>query len=197
MFLILFPPPLLFSETNDCGHVKEVQVIDDATSALLIVFLLFVFPSKPTFWPFVPLAQSQPSPGLIDWRTVHDRFPWGVALLFGGGFALADASKVSGLSDWVGEQLRVLSFLPDWAMILIICLMTGLVTEVTSNVATANILLPVLAELSTATGTNPLYLMIPATVTCSYAFMLPVATPPNAIVYSASGMKTSEMVIKS
>ena len=72
--------------------------------------------------------------------------------------------------------------------------MTGFITEVTSNVATANILLPVLAELAVATNTNPLYLMIPATVTCSYAFMLPVATPPNAIVYSASGMKTSEMV---
>ena len=72
--------------------------------------------------------------------------------------------------------------------------MTGTVTEVTSNVATANILLPVLAELAKSTNTNPLYLMIPATVTCSYAFMLPVATPPNAIVFSASGMNTIDMI---
>ncbi len=75
-----------------------------------------------------------------------------------------------------------------------ICLMTGVITEVTSNVATANILLPVLAELAKSTHTNPLYLMIPATVTCSFAFMLPVATPPNAIVFSASGMNTGDMI---
>ena len=116
-------------------------------------------------------------------------------ILFGGGFVLADASKQSGLSNWVGNQLKVLDVLPDYAIVLVICLMTGLVTEVTSNVATANILLPVLSELAKSIGTNPLFLMIPATVTCSYAFMLPVATPPNAIVYSASGMKTSEMMI--
>jgi len=179
---------------DDCGHEMQVQIVDDASAALFIVFLLFIIPSKLSFWPFKTLAESKNSPPLVDWRTVHDRFPWGVMLLFGGGFALADASKISGLSNWVGEQLTILDVLPNYAVVLIVCLMTGFITEVTSNVATANILLPVLAELAVATNTNPLYLMIPATVTCSYAFMLPVATPPNAIVYSASGMKTSEMV---
>ena len=116
-------------------------------------------------------------------------------ILFGGGFVLAEASKQSGLSCWVGSQLKVLGAFPDYAIVIIICLMTGLITEVTSNVATANILLPVLSDLARSLGTNPLYIMIPATVTCSYAFMLPVATPPNAIVYSASGMKTSEMML--
>ena len=185
-----------FSQTkdDDCGGKKKVHMVDDASAALFIVFLLFIFPSKLTFWPFTKLSKSKNSAPLLDWRTVHDRFPWGVMLLFGGGFALADASKISGLSNWVGEQLTILNFLPNYAVVLIVCLMTGFITEVTSNVATANILLPVLAELAVATNTNPLYLMIPATVTCSYAFMLPVATPPNAIVYSASGMKTSEMV---
>ena len=186
----------LFAQTEEdnCGHKKKIQVVDDASSALFIVFFLFIIPSKLSFWPFKPLSESQISPPLVDWRTIHDRFPWGVMLLFGGGFALADASKISGLSDWVGEQLTILEVLPNYAVVLVVCLMTGFITEVTSNVATANILLPVLAELAVATNTNPLYLMIPATVTCSYAFMLPVATPPNAIVYSASGMKTSEMV---
>ena len=172
----------------------KVHFVDDASAALLVVFLLFIIPSKLSFWPFKPLSESQISPPLVDWRTIHDRFPWGVMLLFGGGFALADASKASGLSNLIGEQLTVLHVFPTPAIVLIVCLMTGFITEVTSNVATANILLPVLAELAVATRTNPLYLMIPATVTCSYAFMLPVATPPNAIVYSASGMKTSEMV---
>ena len=181
-------------EKDNCGIEKQVQVVDDATSSILIVILLFIVPSQLTFWPFVSLGSSKTSPALLDWRTIHDRFPWGVMILFGGGFVLADASKQSGLSNWVGNQLKVLEILPDYAIVLVICLMTGLVTEVTSNVATANILLPVLSELAKSIGTNPLFLMIPATVTCSYAFMLPVATPPNAIVYSASGMKTSEMM---
>jgi len=187
---------LLFTEEvlNVCGVAKHHQMIDDASSAILIVLLLFIFPSKLSFWPFVPLKESRPAPALIDWRTIQDRFPWGVMILFGGGFALADGSKESGLSDWVGEQLAVLDSMPQGLFVLVICIMTGAVTEVTSNVATANILLPVLAELARSTNTNPLYFMVPATVTCSFAFMLPVATPPNAIVFSASGMRTSEMM---
>ena len=79
-------------------------------------------------------------------------------------------------------------------MVAVICIIIAGLTEVTSNVATANILLPVMAEVARVTRVNPLYLMIPATVTCSYAFMLPVATPPNAIAHEASGMKTSQMI---
>ena len=183
------------SEKDKCGNVSHHQVIDDATSSILIVIILFILPSKLSFWPFVSVGSSRPTASLLDWRTIHDRFPWGVMILFGGGFVLADASKQSGLSNWVGDQLKVLDVLPDYAIVLVICVMTGLVTEVTSNVATANILLPVLSELAKSIGTNPLFLVIPATVTCSYAFMLPVATPPNAIVYSASGMKTSDMMV--
>ena len=87
-----------------------------------------------------------------------------------------------------------LDSLPSWGMVVVICIIIAGLTEVTSNVATANILLPVLAEVAVATETNPLYLMIPATVTCSYAFMLPVATPPNAIAHEASGMSTTQMM---
>ena len=79
-------------------------------------------------------------------------------------------------------------------MVAVICIIIAGLTEVTSNVATANILLPVMAEVARVTRINPLYLMIPATVTCSYAFMLPVAPPPNAIAHEASGMKTSQMI---
>ena len=116
--------------------------------------------------------------------------------LLGGGFALAKAIDVSGLSHWIGSQLEVLDFLDPAVLCLIVCTGAGaaMATEVTSNVATVSILLPILENLSYSLGLNPLYLMIPATLSCSFAFMLPVATPPNAIVYGASGMRTSVMV---
>jgi sodium-dependent dicarboxylate transporter 2/3/5 len=134
------------------------------------------------------------SPSLLNWQTIHSKMPWSLVLLLGGGFALAKATKVSGLSMWLGKQLEVLDFLPTWALVLVLCLGTAAATEITSNVATCSILMPVLKNLAVALQINPLYLMLPVTLTCSYAFMLPVATPPNAIVYSASGMKTTEMV---
>ena len=109
------------------------QMVDDASPALLVVFLLFVLPSELNFWPWVPLASSRSSPALLDWRTVHDRFPWGVALLFGGGFALAEAASQSGLSSWVGEQLTVLAALPPWALVLVVCVLTATVTEVNND----------------------------------------------------------------
>ena len=184
-----------FEETEvECGQEKVIQIVDDATSAMFIVFLLFIFPSELTFWPFTSWSSSQPAPALLDWSFVQSRFPWGVSILFGGGFALAAAAGESGLSDYVGHQLSGLRSLPPWAMIVVICITVALLTEVTSNVATANILLPVLAAVARDTKVNPLYLMIPATVTCSYAFMLPVATPPNAIAHEASGMKTTQMM---
>jgi len=186
----------LFTEEvlDNCGQTNHVQLLDDASSSMFIVFLLFIFPAQLTFWPFTSWEDARPSKALLDWPYVQRRFPWGVAILFGGGFALAEASKRSGLSVWIGKELGVLGSLPDWAMVVIVCILVAALTEITSNVATANILLPVLAEVARATTTNPLYLMIPATVTCSYAFMLPVATPPNAIAHEASGMATSTMM---
>ena len=178
----------------ECGVVKHSQMVDDASSAMFIVFLLFIFPSELSFWPFTSWSSSQPAPALLDWTFVQSRFPWGVSILFGGGFALAAAAGESGLSDYVGHQLAGLQSLPQWAMVVVICITVAALTEVTSNVATANILLPVLAAVARDTGVNPLYLMIPATVTCSYAFMLPVATPPNAIAHEASGMTTTQMM---
>ena len=116
-------------------------------------------------------------------------------ILFGGWVFLADASKMSGQSNLVRSQIKVLDILQDYTIVLVICIMTGFVTQLTSNVVTANILLPGVSKLAKSTGTNPLFLMIPATLTCSYAFMLPVAMPTNAAVYSASGMNTSEIIL--
>lgn len=187
------------SNSSNCTYTSETyekEAIDDATAGMLIVLLLFILPAQPNFWPFnrqSKVLRSSPSVGLLEWSAIHDRMPWALVLLLGGGFALAKATDVSGLSKWMGSQLEVLNFLDPRLIVLVICILTAIATEVTSNVATASILMPVLRNLAISLQINPLYLMIPATLTCSYAFMLPVATPPNAIVYSASGMKTSDM----
>jgi len=182
---------------ND-GHAGCSEgMVGEATPAILILILLFITPSRLDFWPFVRRMDdcevNVPST-LLDWNTMADFFPWGLLLIRGGGFALAAASDKSGLSKLIGASLTSLSSLPPWGVLTVTCLTTSIVTEICSNAVTANILLPVLGDLAVSLGLNPLYLMLPAAVTCCYAFMLPVACPTNAIVYKASGMKTWRML---
>lgn len=142
--------------------------------------------------------------------------PWGLVLLLGGGFAIAKATQISGFSQLLSQELKILEFMDPRLLVIIICVFTAAATEVTSNVATISIILPILRDLvrsnkqflpklaaliglvtfkSLSLRINPLYLMLPTTISCSYAFMLPVATPPNAIVFATSGvMKTIDMV---
>lgn len=170
----------------------------EAVPAVLVLLLLLLTPRHLDWWPLrshQPWVAPRLPPPLLSWSAVSAAFPWGLLLLRGAGFALARAAITSGLSDWIGEQLGGLSTLPHWAVLLIVCLATSLLTEVCSNAATANILLPVLADLALQLELNPLYLLLPAAVTCCSAFMLPVSCPPNAIVYQASGMETRHMVM--
>ena len=122
---------------------------------------------------------------LLDWKTVETRMPWGILLLFGGGFALASGFTETGLTSWIGNQLAGLSSLPLWALILLVCLGITFLTELTSNTATSTIILPVIGATAVVAGFHPLMLMLPATLSASFAFMLPVATPPNAIVFGS------------
>jgi sodium-dependent dicarboxylate transporter 2/3/5 len=119
---------------------------------------------------------------IMNWRTARG-LPWGIVLLFGGGFALAEAFKVSGLSQWLGGQLSGLHGLPVVVIVVLVCLMITFLTELTSNTATTQMILPILGSMALAIEVNPLLLMIPATLSASCAFMLPVATPPNAIIF--------------
>ncbi|XP_068207338.1 Na(+)/citrate cotransporter-like isoform X2 [Palaemon carinicauda] len=171
--------------------------VDDATPAMLIVTLLFILPARLNFWcfrnPKDPEAPT-PSPACMSWQVVQEKIPWGVVLLLGGGFAMAEGANKSGLSAWLGEQLVAFNVMPKEAIVFVVSLMTAMLTEVASNTATASILLPVLKEMALNINVNPLYLMLPAAVCCSYAFMLPVATPPNAIVFSAANMKSADMM---
>ncbi|KAG9350176.1 hypothetical protein JZ751_026529, partial [Albula glossodonta] len=138
-------------------------------------------------------ADAEPCPALLTWKDVQNKLPWNIVLLLGGGFALAKGSEVSGLSKWLGNQMTPLQAFPHWAIAIILCLLIATFTECTSNVTTATLFLPILASMSQSIGLNPLYVMVPCTLSASFAFMLPVATPSNAIVFSYGYLQVSDM----
>ena len=156
--------------------------IDDGTVAIFISILLFLIPSK-----------NRRGERLMNWETAQ-RLHWGIVILFGGGFALAAGFKESGLSLWIANSLHGLQGVSPILMVAVVCMTLTFLTELTSNTATTQIVLPLLASLSIAIGVNPLLLMIPATLSASCAFMLPVATPPNAIVFGSGEVKMGDMM---
>jgi sodium-dependent dicarboxylate transporter 2/3/5 len=128
----------------------------------------------------------------MDWgSTVH--LPWNIVLLFGGGFALAAGMKSSGLGDYLGHELAAIADVSPVVMMAGICLLMTFLTELTSNTATTQMILPIVAAVSVAIHTHPLLLMIPATISASCAFMMPVATPPNAIVFGSGKLRIRDM----
>ncbi len=129
---------------------------------------------------------------LLDWKTA-ERLPWGILVLFGAGICIARAFASTGLSQAIGEWLSAYTALPLVLTIALICLAVTFLTEVTSNVATAVLLMPVLAAAAMATGIDPALLMVPAAISCSCAFMLPVATPPNAVAYGSGVFTIGQM----
>jgi sodium-dependent dicarboxylate transporter 2/3/5 len=129
----------------------------------------------------------------MNWETAES-LPWGILILLGGGFALAEGFEASGLSRWVGDRFVVLQGAPTWVVISTIAATINGVTELTSNTATTTVVMPILASLARAIEVNPLLLMIPATLSASCAFMLPIATPPNAIVFGSRRVPIGKMI---
>jgi sodium-dependent dicarboxylate transporter 2/3/5 len=152
---------------------------NDASVALLAVVALFITPN----------GQQKK---LLDWKTAQ-KIPWGILLLFSGGICLAKAFIVSGLSDQLGAQLSSVTTLGIIAMMAIIALCVTFMTEATSNTATTAMLMPILAATALNADIDPLLLMIPATLSASCAFMLPVATAPNTVVFSSGRINTLQM----
>ncbi|CAG2172045.1 unnamed protein product, partial [Oppiella nova] len=165
--------------------------IKDATPAILISVLFFIIPANLS--QFYEERESKKFETLLDWKTVHQKMPWGVILLLGGGFAMAEGIDKSGLSAWFGEQLSSFSTISPRGAMVALTVIAAVITEVMSNVACATVILPVVNTLALNMGVNPLLLMMPVTIGISFAFMFPVATPPNAIVFEALGIKTFEM----
>jgi sodium-dependent dicarboxylate transporter 2/3/5 len=121
------------------------------------------------------------------------RLPWNIVLLFGGGFALAHGFQTTGLAVLVGDQFAGLASVPPIVLVACVCLGLTFLTELTSNTATTEMILPILASVAVAAGLHPLMLMVPATLSASCAFMMPVATPPNAIVFGSNRIRIPEM----
>lgn len=163
------------------GLFSVPDYINDGTVAVFIAILLFILPAK-----------NKKGSRLMNWETAT-KLPWNMVLLFGGGFALARGFKASGLSAWIGDHLAILERVNTVFLVLAIVALLVFLTELTSNTGSVEIFLPILAAIAVELGINPLILMIPATIACSFAFMLPVATPPNAIIFGTNRIQIQEM----
>ncbi|KAM9698571.1 solute carrier family 13 member 1 isoform 2-T3 [Dama dama] len=201
--LVLFIVMALLWFSRDPGFVSGWSALfseypgfaTDSTVALLIGLLFFLIPAK-RLTKTTPTGETVAfdySP-LITWKEFQSFMPWDIAILVGGGFALADGCEESGLSKWIGNKLSPLGSLPVWLIILISSLLVTSLTEVASNPATITLLLPILSPLAEAIHINPLYILLPSTLCTSFAFLLPVANPPNAIVFSYGHLKVMDMV---
>jgi len=153
---------------------------NDASVALLAVVALFIIPDGK-------------GSRLLDWKTA-EKIPWGLLLLFSGGLCIGKAFAKTGLSSYLGQNLEILHGLPVIFFILFLCLAVTFLTEITSNTATTAILMPILGAAASSSDGNHLIFMIPAVMSASCAFMLPVATAPNAVVYSSGIFKLSTMM---
>jgi sodium-dependent dicarboxylate transporter 2/3/5 len=164
------------------GVFRTPGYINDGTVAIFISVILFILPSR-----------SRKGERIMDWETAR-KIPWNIVLLFGGGFALALGFESSGLALWFGEQLLWTRGVHPMLILLAVVTLMSFLTELTSNVASTQMLLPVFASLAISSGNNPLLIMIPATLASSLAFMLPTATPPNAIIFGTNRIQISTMV---
>ena len=160
---------------------KLIPGIDDTIIAMIGALCLFLIPSR------------QKGEMIMNWESAK-KLPWGVLILFGGGLTIAVGFGESGLAAWLGERLSALEVLPYFLILLLLILLVNFFTEITSNVATAAVLLPILGSLAMSLGIHPYGLMAGASIAASCAFMLPVATPPNAIVYSSGYLDMNVMV---
>jgi len=181
--LLLFRSDINISSFKIPGWANlfsQPKFLNDGTVAIAVGIVLFLIPSK------------EKGERILDWETARN-MPWRIILLFGGGFALALGFVESGLSVWIGNRLgTVLNFHPIVITITITTVVIFL-TEVTSNTATTQMLLPILAGLAISDKINPLLFMLPATIAASMAFMLPVATPPNAIIFGTGRIEIKDM----
>ena len=180
--LVIFVLAALSWITRSFLLVKILPGITDGIIAMFFGLLLFVIPSV-----------TQKGDRLLDWNTAV-KLPWGVLLLFGGGLAIAAGFVETGLTEWIGSQLMGLETVNLLLVIFLVSVLVLVLTEITSNTATASMMFPIMGSLAVALGYHPMALMVAAAVSAASAFMLPVATPPNAVVFGTGYLKIKDMV---
>lgn len=183
MVALVFGTTAFFWITRSLLFDKLLPGLDDTIIAIAFAVLLFLIPSK------------DKKVKLMDWDDAV-KLPWGIILLFGGGMALANGFESSGLAQWLGNQMTTFAGVTTILLILLLIAAVNFLTEITSNLATTAMLLPVLAPMALTVDIHPFVLMVGAAVAASCAFMLPVATPPNAVVFGAGYLRIPDMVRK-
>ncbi|MGW9349147.1 SLC13 family permease [Nocardiopsis flavescens] len=173
--------PVLARSEGIGGALPWLAGISDAGIAMTVAIVLFL----------VPIDRQ--GTRLLDWETAVG-LPWGVLLLFGGGLAISGQFTASGLSTWIGGQVSVLAGIPLWVLILVVTALVLFLTELTSNTATAATFLPILGGVALGMGMDVMTLVVPVALAATMAFMLPVATPPNAIVFGSGYVRIGQMI---
>ena len=161
---------------------KFIPAIDDTIIAIIAGVCIFILP-----------AAREKARKILTWEEAV-KLPWGILLLFGGGLAIAEGFKSSGLAVWIGSQMTLLDGVSLLVLLFVLVAAVNFLTEITSNLATTAMLLPILAPLALTIDVHPYILMVGATVAASCAFMLPVATPPNAVVFGSGYLRIPDMV---
>nr|CAD2187762.1 unnamed protein product [Meloidogyne enterolobii] len=173
--------------------------VTDGTASMLISMLLFVLPAENPFSSATvdKLLENKDEPirTIITWKLMREKFSWSTLFLLGGGFAMANGVKKSGLSDWIAIKLSAMQWMPPWAFIAFSSGIVCLLTEFASNTATAAVFIPVVASIAIAQDINPLTYVLPVTFASSFSFMFPSGTPPNAVVFSAKILHVSDMIL--
>ncbi|KAH9525552.1 hypothetical protein Btru_001683 [Bulinus truncatus] len=184
--------------------------VKDGAPAILISILLFALPSTlPCLKSYrsmdtshvvgqsrrmIQSSGTQEIRPLLTWKVAHEKLPWNLFLLLGGGYALSKGCEKSGMSSWMGHQMEFFKEWNQWGIFIIISCITSVMTQITSNTAIATLLLPIMSQLAMNTSVHPLYYMLPTAISSSFAYMLPVATPPNAIVLAYGRITILDMV---
>jgi sodium-dependent dicarboxylate transporter 2/3/5 len=179
----VFKDAIMIGGLNIYGWTELLGVsgqIHDGTIAMIAGILLFIIPANK-------------DRKLLNWKEAS-QVPWGVVIIVGGGYAVANGFDVTGLAQWLGGQLNFVSNFSFFTILIAVIVFVLFFTEFNSNTASANILLPILASTALAANMNPLLFMIPATVVCSCAFMMPAATGPNTVVFASNRVSVPEMI---
>lgn len=183
MVAIVFGTTAFFWITRSFLFNTLIPQLDDTIIAVVFAIVLFLIPAK------------NKREKLMTWDDAV-KLPWGILLLFGGGLAIASGFESSGLAVWIGNQMTTFAGMTTIILILLLIAAVNFLTEITSNTATTAMLLPVLAPMAIIVDIHPFILMVSAAVAASCAFMLPVATPPNAVVFGSGYLRIPDMVSK-